>query len=404
MHNSSRIATATRRRGSSYRHIEIFDTESGEFYPVTELLNPNCNHYSPFVSPGSNVLGYHRFRGESVQHDEDIIPNLDPVTSPVNTLRMFRLNGSFPAFSPSGYFIAYSRKLDSQSSITNGLSIVKSDGSKRWTLITGRTAFGNAWSPTEHGVIFTSIGPIFESVKASVQIARVTFDPTDLSNDSQENVPADVKILTKESTGNNAFPSCSPDGKHIVFRSGRSGYKNLYVMDSRDGELDGKIRQLTDGPWIDTMPNWSPDGKLIAFSSNRHDPDDATQFSIYVIRPDGTDLRRIHVAGPEGFDEVNSRERLNHVCFSSDSEWMLFTANLGGVTAEPVSLPNQFQPYGDLYIVRLDGTSLQRLTANGYENGTPAWHPIAEVDLAGRSNGEKLRGQFDEPNWIHFDL
>ncbi|QCD92261.1 hypothetical protein DEO72_LG5g323 [Vigna unguiculata] len=42
------------------------------------------------------------------------------------------------------------------------------------------------------------------------------------------------------------------------------------------------------------------------------------------------------------------RERLNHVCFSGDGEWLLFTANLGGVTAEPIGLPNQFQPYGDL--------------------------------------------------------
>ncbi|VFQ73839.1 unnamed protein product [Cuscuta campestris] len=409
MHNSSRIATATRRRGSKYRHIEIFDVESGEFYPVTELLNPKCNHYSPFLSPESTVLGYHRFRGES----SDIIPHLDPVTSPVKDLRLLRLNGSFPSFSPSGDFILSSGDLEPDSSLLPALSIASSDGSKRWTLLKDRMAFGNSWSPTEPGVIFTSIGPIFESVKAPVQIARVTFDPQDLTDDSLENIiPTDIKILTRESSGNNAFPSCSPDGKLVVFRSGHSGHKNLFVIDSSNGEFEGGIRQLTDGPWIDTMPSWSPDGSLIAFSSNRHNPGDATRFSIYVIRPDGTGLCRIHVAGPppppEGSSspeyEMNDRERLNHVCFSSDGEWLLFTANLGGLTAEPVSLPHQFQPYGDLYMVRLDGTALQRLTLNGYENGTPAWHPKVADDSGRKSAGQKLIGHFDEPTWITFDL
>ena len=59
---------------------------------------------------------------------------------------------------------------------------------------------------------------------------------------------------------------------------------------------------------------------------------DVATFSIYVVRPDGFDLRRIHVAGSEGLDDVD-RERINHMCFSEDGEWLLFTANLGGVTA-----------------------------------------------------------------------
>ena len=38
----------------------------------------------------------------------------------------------------------------------------------------------------------------------------------------------------------------------IVFRSARSGHKNLYLMDAR-GEEYGLTR-LTAGPWTDTMP------------------------------------------------------------------------------------------------------------------------------------------------------
>ncbi|CAA0824944.1 tolB protein-related [Striga hermonthica] len=405
-HSGNKLAVATRRKGSKYRHIEIFDVDRQKFHPVTERINPDIHHYSPFISPESNYLGYHRFRGESGP-GESTVPHLDPITSPTPKLDMFRLNGNFPAFSPSGDLVAFNHNLGGPNA---GLKVVKSDGSMRWTLIENRSAFCNSWSPVNDNVIFTSIGPIFESEDTAVQIARVTFDPKHLSGNCNR-VPVEIKILTKKGTGNNAFPSCSPDGKSIVFRSGRSGHKNLYIVGAVKGEIEGEIRQLTEGPWIDTMPSWSPDGKLIAFSSNRHNRDNTDAFGIYLVKPDGTGVTRVQVAGVE-----EERERLNHVCFSVDGEWLLFTANLGGVTAEPVGLPNQFQPYGDLYLVRLDGSCLRRLTWNGYENGTPAWHSRALVsgdEVSGSftrlclrdENGEdKLTGQFDDPLWIRCDL
>ncbi|KAF9592185.1 hypothetical protein IFM89_012679 [Coptis chinensis] len=398
-HDGKYIAVATRRRESEFRHVELFDLETESFLKVTELLNQSLHHYNPFFSPKSGFLGYHRFRGESAPGDSTI-PHIELVTSPVKELSLFRINGDFPSFSGDGKFIAVNFDLD-------GLGIVKSDGLKKWKVIKDRMAFYTSWSRTEKDVIYTSVGPIFESPKTTVQIARVSFDPTHLDDDRDE-VPAEVKILTREDSGNNAFPACSPDGKHVVFRSGRSGQKNLYIVDAVNGETDGEIRRLTEGSWIDTMPSWSPDGELIAFSSTRHNPDNVGCFSIYLIRPDGTDLRRIHVAGPDGSDIVD-KERINHVCFSPDSKWLLFTANLGGVSAEPISLPNQFQPYGDLYIIRLDGSGLQRLTWNGYENGTPAWHTSGDVDLGllsleAKRVGDKLKGEFQEPLWIKFDI
>ncbi|XP_042488005.1 uncharacterized protein LOC122068201 [Macadamia integrifolia] len=401
------VAFATRRRESNFRHIEIFDLESESFYRVTESLNPNFHHYNPFFSPKGGFLGYHRFRGESAP-GVTTIPHLDPIISPTNEMRLLRLNGMFPSFSHNGDFIAFNHDFD----MNSGLRIVRRDGSKRWVVLKDRNAFCTSWNPTENNVIYTSIGPIFESAKRTVQIARISFDPKDLTDDREE-IPATVKILTREDTGNNAFPSCSPDGKFLVFRSGRSGHKNLFIVDAVNGEFNGGIRQLTDGPWIDTMPSWSPDGKLIAFSSNRHNPNNVDCFSIYLIRPDGSDLRRFQLAGPEGLSDVD-RERINHVCFNSDSSWLLFTANIGGVTADPVSLPNQFQPYGDMYMVRLDGSDLQRLTCNAYEDGTPSWGPSSstkeEIELGSMSlegnkvGGDKLKGQFEEPFWLSCNI
>lgn len=98
------------------------------------------------------------------------------------------------------------------------------------------------------------------------------------------------------------------------------------------------------------------------------------------------------------------------MCFSPDSRWLLFTANFGGVMAEPISAPNQFQPYGDLYVCRLDGSGLVRLTCNAYENGTPAWGP-ASSPAAGLESlslvpgaGDESLGEFDEPLWLTCDV
>lgn len=396
-HDGKWIAVATRRKESKHRHIEIFDLETEKFIPVTAITNPNFHHYNPFISTESRHLGYHRFRGESAVGDS-VAPHLLPVKSPVKSLRMLRTPMTFASFSTDGGYIAVNGDFFTMP----GLMILRSDGSKRWTAIKDSSAFCTAWSPTEQGVIYTAVGPIFGSTKATVQMARATFNPNDLRD--RDAVTAEVKLLTRSDVGNNAFPSVSPDGKHLVFRSGRSGYKNLYILDAGNGETEAGegIRRLTEGEWIDTMPSWSPDGELIAFSSNRHDPENPTVFNIYLVRPDGTDLRRVHVA-----DDAD-RERINHVCFSPDSKWLLFTANFGAVSAEPVSLPNHYQPYGDLYICRLDGSGLTRLTCNAYENGTPAWHSkggaldIGSISL-GHVAGDKLKGQFEEPLWLTCD-
>ncbi|XP_068659925.1 uncharacterized protein [Aristolochia californica] len=403
-HDGKKVALVTRRHGSYYRHVELFDLETKSFQQVTELINPTSNHYNPFFSPDSGILGYHRFRGDC-ESGELTMPHLEEIDSPVKDLRMIRINGDCPSLSPDGRYVATNPDFDMGFDRAMGIRVIRTDGTKRWSVLNNQIAFSVAWSPTEKGVLYTSVGMIFQGSDYKVNIARVKFNEPDLTDDRDE-VPSEVKILTKESTGNNAFPSVSPDGKYVVFRSGRTGNKNLYIMDAVEGEHNGGIRQLTDGEWIDTMPTWSPDGKYIAFSSNRHNPSEQF-YSIYLIHPDGTGLRRVETQWPLGSVD-RTIEKANHVTFANDSQWVVFAGNYGGISAENLSMPYQFQAYGDIYTCKIDGTGLQRLTWQMYENGPSTWHPHGEKEMGSLSkkpaDGDKLEGQFEEIKWLNVGL
>ena len=89
----------------------------------------------------------------------------------------------------------------------------------------------------------------------------------------------------------------SPDGKQLAFVSSRgTGSADIWVLDLQTK----KERNLTRAP-SSFRPSWSPDGKWIAFSSDRNTPvrrdnerfEQTDAVSIYLMRADGTDVRRI---------------------------------------------------------------------------------------------------------------
>jgi Tol biopolymer transport system component len=88
-------------------------------------------------------------------------------------------------------------------------------------------------------------------------------------------------------------PSWSPDGSSIAFsaRVGEDWY--VYTM-----ALDGSepVRLAADLPSIrPTQPAWSPDGATIAFLSGQDlDPNNGGPFTLWSMRPDGSDRRRLY--------------------------------------------------------------------------------------------------------------
>jgi Tol biopolymer transport system component len=330
------LVAAVGRRGR--RQIELTDTASGKTTAVTEDAT---DHWNPSVSPDGRYVVYHKATPGSP------VPNVELWGTPPETrLRLLRLAGAFPAFAPDG------KRLALTGGSFGSIDVMKVDGSDRKTIYKGefRGLFSISWAHEGDRIAF-SLGGVFQGAKGKVDLVALRPDGSD------------VKPLT-EDKGNNGFPSYSPDGKQLVFRSGRDGSKNLYVMNA-----DGTgVRRLTEGKWTDTMADWSPAGEWIAFASDR-DGD----FEVWLVKPDGSGLRKLVAGGG----------RNNHPHFSPDGKWVVFTSQRAGWSAEEISLPHQPQPYGDLFVVRVDGTGLLRLTHNGFEEGTPAWGPVLDVKPSG---------------------
>ncbi|XP_062212963.1 uncharacterized protein LOC133913743 [Phragmites australis] len=375
------VAVATRRPGSDYRHIEVIDVSSSRsensYFEVTRPVAPRAHHFNPFISPDGARVGYHRCRG-SGNGDSPLL--LENIKSPApDTFSLFRIDGSFPSFSHDGKRIAFVG--------LPGLFVVNSDGSGGRRQIFSGNAFPTSWDWKRKGVIYTSVGPDFASESTKVDVVAVSL------GDHDEDSNISIKKLTVGGE-NNAFPSPSPDGKWVVFRSGRSGHKNLYIMDAEDGEAGG-IRRLTEGPWSDTMCNWSPDGEWIAFASDRHNPGGGS-FAIYMVHPNGTGLRRVVHSSDGG--------RTNHPWFSPDSKTLVFTSDYAAVSAEPISNPHHYQPYGEIFTVNIDGSGIRRLTHNSFEDGTPSWTPYY---LKPEDVGETLQASgtcaFEDCHWLNID-
>ncbi|XP_020263243.1 uncharacterized protein LOC109839225 [Asparagus officinalis] len=373
---SGRRAVATRGRGGSESHIEIVDLRGGVSYvEVTRPISPYKHHYNPFISPDGSRIGYHRCRDGENGSPALLLENIRS-PSP-EAFSLIRIDGSFPSFSHDGKKIAYVG--------LPGLYVVNSDGSGEPLKVFDGNAFPTAWDWKRRGVIYSSHGPEFSSERTKVDIISITIEDED-----GENSEPVVKKLTSGGE-NNAFPSPSPDGKWVVFRSGRSGHKNLYIMDAVEGESK-EIHRLTEGPWTDTMCNWSPDGELIAFASDRDNPGSGS-FSVYVVHPNGTGLRRVVHSGDGG--------RTNHPWFSPDSKSLVFTSDYAAVSAEPISNPHHYQPYGEIFTIKIDGSDIRRLTHNSYEDGTPTWTPffVKPVDVPEYLQG-RARCQFDDCHWL----
>lgn len=295
---------------------------------------------NPCWSPDGRRVVFHREVGADwLPHKFREWQSRDPQFRLVRT-------GIFPSYSPAGKRMV----CNSQPGAilpNNSVLVMNADGTNRSVLFEDekKNPIAPAWSP-KGDQIACGLGTFFQ-VENGPAVADIAVMDADGKN---------LKVLT-DGKGNYGFPSWSPDGKELVCRTSDGNTSGLIVLDAETG----KSRELKTGSTRVNFPAWSPAGDVIAFT-NSIDGD----YELCTIRPDGTGFKRL----------TNSPGSDAHCAWSPDGKWIAFTSGRGGFQDEAPLHPHNAQPYGNIYVMRADGTDVRRLTDDAYEHGTVMFVPL----------------------------
>ncbi|MBA3873487.1 MAG: PD40 domain-containing protein [Anaerolineae bacterium] len=240
----------------------------------------------------------------------------------------------YPAWSPDGKYIVFSSNKDRKGDPGYGdygipsysLYIMNSDGSYRHRLTHFEDSNNDlqpSWSPNGKSIVYYAETREFRWIEK-------------MSSDGQEHHSLYI--------GDGFEPSWSPNSEEIIYTKGEYGGSQIYTMDA-DGS---NIRSLTSAKKYNQSAVFSPDGQWIAFESTRDQSDNYENlpFDIYVMREDGSDVKRLTFDG--GFSPS----------WSPDGTQIVYDTSKG------------------IAIINRDGSESKIiLPSQNYEYSSPVWSP-----------------------------
>lgn len=243
----------------------------------------------------------------------------DDLTSPPKVIGGdLAVDASAPALSPDGKRIAFE---------VTGQGILVCPVSGEAACQTVKTDLGSA------------VRPAWDPKSGELVFVRYTASGSGEDSDilATQNGLRGVRPLVAH-TGNQDDPDVSPDGRLLAYSSGliislrQSGVRvvrQLWVMDL----ASGVPTLLVPGTHQDIHPDWSPDGQWLAFASDR-----GGEFDVWVVRPDGSGLRRVTSgAGTKTWPAWSPDGRKILYTRSSEGRQGLWSVGADGSGAAPFS-------------------------------------------------------------------
>ena len=279
-----------------------------------------------------------------------------PITSPPTGT----LGDTTPAFSPDGKSLAFVRDtLDVREIYVRPLS----GGSPAQITFDHAEIQGITWTPQSDKLIFASsrqgqtslwrisakggtpqrlpiagagwaMRPALSRTGNRLAYTSVTYS----SSLWRASLAPDHKVIRPlekfiSSTGLEEGPQYSPDGKHIVFQSTRTGYHEIWRADA-DGSNPIQLTHFAKN--LTGTPRWSPDSKWISFDSRP-----AGHSEVFIINAEGGQPR-----------QITQGESENGVAsWSTDGKWLYLASNRGGTW--------------EVWKITPQGTSASQITHHG---------------------------------------
>ncbi len=295
-------------------HLYISATD-GSHRTLVAAPPKGGNYYHPKFSPdGGRIL----FDRTLVGHRDSIMV----VNADGSDLRMVThgctgscLGDGHPAWSPDGTQIAFERAIGTIRQGTSccvhasiGIWVAHADGSQPRQLT--QFKLGSGWE--DHSPSFSPDG-------RQLLFMRDGNKPGNLDQSSIWTIGVDGKHprlvyrLPHDRPGGGGNARWSPDGSRILFTDAclfdtcrpAPTFEPQVLTIRHDGT---ELHQLTQGPGGALFPAWSPDGQWIVFSRSVSHQTAAChgqpQHELYVMKANGTDIRRITTSTPNGCDPI----------------------------------------------------------------------------------------------------